>query len=237
MQVTSFHPHKITFLRVSASGLWFLPPLPEPPACLFHSWRLNSNLPPSILPTLSRTWRSPFRKAPLFWHAGLLKTWLGFLVEGCPVLEVLLQASFAVQRPQGFHLNTQKGQVGHFLKIWACTFRGQDTPRPDSPGNANRGYLLHLLIQILSQSVMTKLVLPYSSSKRSLKRRITNGLHPRTSKSTTCHTSSPRWMGLFYFFFQIFCCWYIKIHCFLFFSITVDIQYYFISVSGLQYNC
>lgn len=71
----SFHPHAVTFLKVSASGLWFLTPGPELPTC-FYSWRLNANLPPSVSP-LSLSLGGLFTKhlpSPPFRHPGL-KTW------------------------------------------------------------------------------------------------------------------------------------------------------------------
>lgn len=62
--IASFHPHEVTFLKVSSSGPWFLNPLLEPPAHLF----------PSSPPTHPGSWRPVFMKACLC-HPGTRHGW------------------------------------------------------------------------------------------------------------------------------------------------------------------
>lgn len=62
--IASFHPHEVTFLKVSSSGPWFLNPLLEPPAHLFLS----------SPPTHPGSWRPVFMKACLC-HPGTRHGW------------------------------------------------------------------------------------------------------------------------------------------------------------------
>lgn len=129
---TSFHPHEITFLKVSASALWFLTLVPELPGHLSHSWRPDSHLPPLVSRLRLGLW-GLFTNAPpppilasrptdvaggTWWRDN--KCRLGAssgIICGSRDLQTLISTR-------------RKGHVGHFLKIWAYKSRAQPDPSP-----------------------------------------------------------------------------------------------------------
>ena len=181
----SFHPHEVTFLKVSSSGLWFWPPCPS---------LLLTSFPP-VLPPTSKSWRPVFMKACL-WHLGTRHGWGRW--------GRALSASSGMQRCHS-RLSSQHtaSHVRNFLKTQACKSRAQstphlqDTPRPDSPSNNNTtetvySFYLHKILPWFS--AVTKLTPPLSSSNSSL-RRIRSSLCPGPMSSKKKKQSTDLTLG------------------------------------------
>lgn len=114
--IASFHPHEVTFLKVSSSGLWFLNPLLGPPAHL--------SFPPVLPPTLGLGDRCSWRPASVIQEQDTA----GDPGGGSWVL--LQESRGAVPGPLDFHLHIQQKSWRAFPQNTGVQIQGTNHPSP-----------------------------------------------------------------------------------------------------------